>query len=554
MSKHSTIVMVALVALTLAFVIAITLIQTESRALASTNGMTFTVNSPADVPDASPGDGRCETVVNNNVCTLRAAIQEANALPGADIIAIGALTVTLTRVGYDDSAFNGDLDISGTLTIDGAGANSSVIDGNGNTTKSRVFHILPGAAVTIRDVFVRGGKAVSAPLPYGGGIAIASGAALTLTNAVIEYDTAQFGGGIYNDGALTLSGFVFVGYSQAQQGGGIYNAGTLNGSNTYLFDNNASVAGGALFNTDTNGRASLSNAFIYNNFASGGVVSTTGGAIVNFAALTLTNASVQYNRADLGGNIYNGVNASVVLSDTLVQGGHANDSGGGIVNFGIVRALNSLFALNTAGNRGGGIYNGGAGGGTVYLTNSTLSANRSDGEGGGIYNYSGSTSLFNVTVAANIADDDNNDTSNGGGIKQFGGTLTLQNTIVANNFHRVGIFPFSVADDCKGTLTSQGYNLVEDTTACTLGGTSTGNIIGQDPKLGPLQDNGGSTSTHALLPGSPAINAGNPSGCTDPFGAVLLFDQRGSRRPAGGRCDIGAYEAWLNVWLPLVVR
>src|SRR5260370_24286462 len=91
---------------------------------------TFNVNSFIDVPDVNPGNGVCETAPGNNICTLRAAIQEANALDGADTIVLQGLPYMLTRPGLDDTALNGDLDILDSVTITGAGPASTVIDGN----------------------------------------------------------------------------------------------------------------------------------------------------------------------------------------------------------------------------------------------------------------------------------------------------------------------------------------------------------------------------------------------------------------------------------------
>jgi len=117
---------------------------------------------------------------------------------------------------------------------------------------------------------------------------------------------------------------------------------------------------------------------------------------------------------------------------------------------------------------------------------------------------------------------------------------TLRNTIVANSI---------AGGDCSGdgAITSEGYNLDSDG---TCGFTGEGDLSNTDPLLGPLQDNGGPTLTHALLAGSPAIDGGNPAGCTDPLGNPLTTDQRGELRPADGDCDgipicdTGAYEAF----------
>src|SRR5262249_6761488 len=121
------------------------------------------------------------------------------------------------------------------------------------------------------------------------------------------------------------------------------------------------------------------------------------------------------------------------------------------------------------------------------------------------------------------------------GISMVGGvaTATLQNSIVANNSGR----------NCFGAITSNGYNLSSDA-SCPF--TNSGDLNNTDPLLGPLQNNGGPTQTMALPSGSPAIDAGNPAGCTDEAGNLLKTDQRGKPRPDHEDtrgCDIGAYES-----------
>jgi hypothetical protein len=172
-----------------------------------------------------------------------------------------------------------------------------------------------------------------------------------------------------------------------------------------------------------------------------------------------------------------------------------------------------------------------------------VSGNRSwddDGnDGAGIQN-GGTLVLYNSTITQNEG--------TLGGLKTVGPT-TLANTIIAGNIARDwddgGLVP---SPDCWGTIRSQGYNLIGDTTSCTITGDTTGNLLNVAPNLGPLQNNGGPTFTHALLPGSPAIDAGNPATPGSTPTACPTSDQRNLSRPRDGngdglsRCDIGATE------------
>jgi CSLREA domain-containing protein len=238
-----------------------------------------------------------------------------------------------------------------------------------------------------------------------------------------------------------------------------------------------------------------------------------------------------------GGGIFNTSTSTVNVSNcTLignqatfgVGGGIANNSSGGAIN-----VTNCTLSGNAAA-FGGGILNNH---GTMTITNSTISGNSTGNDGGGIYNFDTLT-IINSTVSGNSATAGGS--SSGGGVYNdlgTGATLNVRNSIIAKN-------TASVAPDFKGTLASQGYNLIGNTSGTTITGTTTGNQLGVDPKLGPLQDNGGPTFTHALLSGSPAIEAGESSGSNT--------DQRGFTRPVntpaitnatgGDGSDIGAYE------------
>jgi hypothetical protein len=168
--------------------------------------------------------------------------------------------------------------------------------------------------------------------------------------------------------------------------------------------------------------------------------------------------------------------------------------------------------------------------GRMRINNSTISGNVAadrfvQTNGGGIYSLGGTLTINNTTISGNTAN-----YSGGGGIW---GSATLQNSIVANN---------PSGGNCSDTFTSNGYNLSSDST-CNFSGI--GDLNNTDPMLGPLLNNGGPTGTMALLPGSPAIDSGNPAGCTDGEGHPLYHDQRGFPRPDKedtGGCDMGAYE------------
>ena len=247
-----------------------------------------------------------------------------------------------------------------------------------------------------------------------------------------------------------------------------------------------------------------------------------GGGIANGGTLTLTNCTVSGNSAPGtsggGGGISNG--GPLTLINTTVSGNSAF-LGGGIANGHVqLTLIGSTVSGNTASTVGGGIF---LHGGPVTITNSTVSGNTSGAQGGGIYNQDQLT-LTNTTVSGNTA------TDGGGVFNTF--SATLLNTLVAGN---TGTSP-DIAN--TGSLTAS-YSLIGSSTGHSITtNPATGNQVGIDPKLGALADNGGPTRTHALLGGSPALNAATNTGCP-------ATDQRGVTRPqpAGGRCDIGAFEA-----------
>jgi predicted outer membrane repeat protein len=199
---------------------------------------------------------------------------------------------------------------------------------------------------------------------------------------------------------------------------------------------------------------------------------------------------------------------------------------------------------------GGGIYHAA---GDLSLEHCTVSGNSSGNSGGGIY-AADSLLLHFSTVAKNRADSDTDGSGDAGGIYAASGPAQVRNSIIGDNDDW-----FPQVPDCSGTLTSQGYNLVEDTAGCTIAST-TGDLFGFLPNLGPLADNGGPTWTHALIGGSVAIEhiPDGAYGCN----AGSTRDQRGCLRGGGAGhggslCDIGACEydsEPFRVFFPLVLR
>jgi len=245
------------------------------------------------------------------------------------------------------------------------------------------------------------------------------------------------------------------------------------------------------------------------------------GGILNAGTLTLTNSTVTDNTGEnFGGGISNSGTLSLIdttVSDNILLGFNTSGGGGGIFSTGTLSLTRSTVSGNSTIGRGGGIYGADP---TIVITNSTISGNTAL-NGGGIFNRFGTISITHATIAGNTA------TDNGGGIWNFGGTITLTNSIVSGN---TAVTP---SDDCAGSITSLGHNLASDA-SCAFAGA--GDLNSTDPLLGPLQNNDGETETHALLAGSPAIDAVPLAFCT------LPTDQRGVARPQGTGCDMGAFE------------
>jgi len=401
----------------------------------------------------------------------------ADATPGTLIQVPLTGTITLT---------SGELVITNDLTMIGPGATNLAISGN---LSSRVFVITNTTTVSISDLTIRDGHA-----PDG----------VDGTNGISGED-GQSGGGFYNRGTLTLTRCVVTGSSAGNGGSG--GAG--------------SSAGGM---SGSGGRGARG--------GSGGL----GGGLYNGGTLTLNECTLSGNSAGTGGG-GGGGGSGGIFGGSGGAGGDGGDGGygGGIFSSESYSSLvlnNCTFSGNSAGNGG----YGGHGGITYPASSGPWGLGGPGGSGGGIYTYYGYQTLHNCTLSSNAAGlrggagyTQGSDGSGGG----IAGSAELWNTLVALNT------PTNSSSDVWGMFTSLGHNLIGNTTGSSGFGTN-GDVLNLNPLLGPLADNGGPTFTHALLPGSPALEAGDDAVLLSPYD--LATDQRGQPRKVGYHVDIGAVE------------
>jgi CSLREA domain-containing protein len=568
---------------------------------ASAATLSFTVTSTADAPDAHPGDGVCATA--GGACTLRAAVDEANAQPSGSTISVsipsGTYTLSL-----------GQLTISrNVVALKGARAGQIFVVGQ----NSRLLSVSAGARVKVEGMTLKGGNAGTAQ-----GGAVSNLGQLVLDHSAVINNNAQTGGGVYNGpsaGMLLVSTAVISNTSLRGVGGGIKNDGTLSASGSKV-SGNVAAAGGGIANT---GSMDVSGSSVSNNTAAASVGG--GGIYNNNGVLTLSNSQIISNSGSNGGGIYNTLGTVAITKSQIISNSDTN-VGGGIVNItGTVTLAQSGISGNTsAGGDGAGLYNTG----TTSIVTSTITGNTAtsgpshDGDGGGVYNSMGSMTLTNATLSGNTANSgggifnravatltnstmsENTVTHTGGGIYSdgVGSQLTLNSstvnantapfgggayngsvmavtnsTIVSNTggygagINNLGTLSvqsstffgnanFALGNQYSGSAVLTDTILANGVSNCAglmiaSGGynledtdtcefTQTTDIVNTNPQLGPLADNGGPTQTMALLPGSPAIDHGGTAANGCP-----PTDQRGISRPQGPACDIGAFEVAL---------
>ena len=336
---------------------------------------TFTVTSMLDQTDVLPGNGVCATA--SNTCTLRAAIQEANAFPGPDTIKLGTGVYMLTLGGRsEDGCATGDLDITEDLTIVGTGTKNTFING-GNL--DRVFHVILPVSVTITKVTVQNGLAAEG---MGGGI-YNNGGSLTIEKSEVSNNFATREGGASGGGLYSESGQVRIMGSTLSQNSAIaaYHSGAGSGGGVYINGGTLEITKCTINRNSTGGYNGGSGAGIYsisatlsllqttvsNNFAFGtGYPGEGGGIYTLLSQVTIRGSTISYNSADgvsqrgLGGGILNNGGDLTVVQTTISYNstsGSSGGTGGGIyANGNITVQGGSTFARNFATTDGGGLF------------------------------------------------------------------------------------------------------------------------------------------------------------------------------------------------------
>ena len=270
-----------------------------ATARASSTAATLQVNSTLDEVDADPGDGACASTPSG-LCTLRAAVQEANALPGADTINLPAGIFTLTIPGRgEDQAASGDLDLRESVTLQGAGATSTIVNANGIDRGVQVFST---AVVTLKDLAVQGGDSGTTP---GGGL-YNNGGQVTLQRVRVVDNRAPSAAGIHNTGSLTAHDTTIAGNQATQYAGGLLNTGSLTLERVTVSGNTADTNGGGLYlhsSDPLSGQVTILNSTISGNQAR----AFMGGGIWVYyqTELWVTNSTISGNSAGQGGGIFN---------------------------------------------------------------------------------------------------------------------------------------------------------------------------------------------------------------------------------------------------------
>jgi len=427
--------------------------------------MTYTVTSTVDAVDAVVGNGVCAT--SAGVCTLRAAVQEANATLTADTIQVpaGTYEIAIAPAG-DNGDSSGDFDVVSPLTIVGAGAATTIVDGGQPPAGSpperrgldRLLDIHDTAGnVTVSGLTLREGYDVEA----GGAIHNLSSSLVRLQNVTVQDSYAGvYGGGIYADteGRMELGGSTVRGNATGGEGGGIYNQheGELTLTDTSLTGNTAGADGGGLA-TVSKTRLTMTRGTVSGNTAggSGGGVFTDSSRPAAFTGVVFTGneAGDPVSGDGGGGGLYAGGDSTLTVTGAAFTENSAVAEGGGLAihNGGAAQVTDTVVRDNHSDAGGGGVENSGM---AVTLTRLTVTGNTAALDGGGIESQgSGAFAIVDTTVSQNTAE-------HGGGVANVAdGTLQVRGSTFWDNRARVhggGIYNASDADALIENTTSSG--------------------------------------------------------------------------------------------------
>jgi predicted outer membrane repeat protein len=476
--------------------------------------------------------------------------------------------------------------VGGDLTLNNTYVEMGLVLSSSNSNNGGAIYIRHGS-LTLNQSHVMNSTAAGS----GGGIYNSMGTLIS-NNTSISFNEAHSGGAIASFlGSIDIDNYSVLGNNAASEyGGAIANGGPLTIRGSRFDDNHVDILGGAiacaigyggavdliledvLFNNNVaeqdggalyikeNCQINISDSHFTLNLARTG----SGGAIYNASSGSITNGTrIDNNNASLrGGGIYNTLTGDLHIETSIFRNNAAiGGSGGAIANFGDMILRSSTLDANSAGS-GGGIFNTGL----IYIQSSTLSGNT----GTGVYatpvwlntalgDTDPYTSLVNTTVSGNQGQlyggvyirgrgeiahctiTNNTCVSPGCGVVLALdlGDIQIKNSLVVDN--NPGDCDFGAGP--YGSI-AVGENLDSDTSCIGF----TNSVV---PMLGPLTDNGGPTLTHALLPGSPALNI--VTDCSNITHSPLGKDQRGEPRPSppGGLCDVGAFEVQSPALPPL---
>lgn len=538
---------------------------------------TFTVNSLNDgAPDV------CDSTTTDG-CTLRDAINDANSNGESDVITFAAgLTGTITL----DPA-QGQLNVNNAVSIEGPGASALTVSGGDAT---RIFNVSSSGPVGISGLTLAHGKTGG----NGGALYASTRTDVTIANSTISSNQASSsGGGLGSAGHLTVTGSLVEGNTTQGAGGGIWASHGLDVSSSTISGNTAGVAGGGIASTGKYAQSDIADSVISGNTAAtGGGISIAqfskyepAGSIKHAVKSTISGSTISGNKATQAGGGVDvpllGDGDHLTISHSTLSGNDATSADatawGGGIHFGntCYGAVDGEFTTsdttisgNTA-NVGGGVSVGGNPSSScrsvISLSTPELGAatNAASATGTAAVGKNGSIEFGNSTIASNSASSDgggvylNQYESSGDGSPLTSPTIALTSTILADNSAGGAANDADRADGSQSGGLDTTFSLVENPGDAPVQKSPAGStIIGVDPQLGPLGNNGGPTQTQVPSNVSPVIDQGKAP-------ARVPTDQRNLARTVGGDVqdaaggdgtDIGAAEVQDPAKAPVVAE